>query len=128
MSGETNHDGSFLFAAIICSVILVGSAVYIFWCFSRSKSLLRQWAAIGGFHILHSRLQPFSNGAFHWIYHVRVQGQDGKERSGWVHCGSYWLGILSGKTQILWECDLDELVKGDLSPAQAKAILKRFGI
>jgi hypothetical protein len=106
MSTEAVYSYGFLL------VVIGGVVAYVTWCCSRSKSILRHWAEDSGFEIMDSRLQPLSNGAFDWIssngqtiYHVRIRDREGRERSGWVRCGSFWSGVLSDKTEVKWESE-----------------------
>jgi hypothetical protein len=76
-------------------------------------AIVRAWAAENGFHIVRfekknlTRRGPFSwrsTGRNQAIYHVRVRDREGKERSAWVRCGSYFGGIFfSKKTEVKWD-------------------------
>jgi hypothetical protein len=98
---------------ITCTLLLVvgvGGSVYAAWCFSRSKFLLRSWAAKNGFQILDSTFMPFSKGLFDYFrdlqttYHVRIRDREGREHSGWVHCGSLWTAAFK-LTEASWESE-----------------------
>jgi len=95
-------------------LILIGFAaivvVMVVWSFSRGRALLNRWAQDNGFQILHSEMRTLCAGPFTWtssrnqmVYFVRVRDQEGRERSGWVRCGSFWLGIWSDKTEVRWK-------------------------
>lgn len=84
--------------------------VYVAWCFSRSRSLLQRWASENGLQILDSKLSPSGPPSWNWtssrsqtVYFVRVRDNDGRERRGWVRCGSFWAGVFSDKTEVRWE-------------------------
>jgi hypothetical protein len=96
------------YLALIClaSVIIAWNV----WSFSRGRALLKRWAQENGFQIVHSEFSGFYSGSFTWtssrsqiIYFVQVLDSNGKERSGWVRCGSFWSGIVSDKTEVKWK-------------------------
>jgi hypothetical protein len=97
-------------------IALVAIAVFIGWFWlhiSRAKAVLRAWAAGGGFQILDFRKSYMvGTGPFKWwtnsrgqiVYHVRVRDGGGRDRSGWVRCGSYLGGVLfSQEAEVRWE-------------------------
>ena len=88
-------------------LIVVGSLV---WHFSRSRSLLEQWATANGFQILDSEYRSFRRGPFFWttsksqtVYYVKVRDREGRTHSGWVRCGSWFLGLWSDRTEVRWD-------------------------
>ena len=94
--------------------MLIGFAVVVVvmtvWSFSRGRTLLNRWAEVHGFEILHSECRTLCAGPFTWtssrnqmVYFVRVRDHEGRERSGWVRCGSFWSGIASEKTEVRWK-------------------------
>jgi hypothetical protein len=92
---------------VAIGVIIVGS---IAWHFSRSRSILEHWANEHGFEILHSEYRNFFRGPFFWttargqtVYYVRVRDRQGIERSGWVRCGGWFLGLMADKAEVRWE-------------------------
>jgi hypothetical protein len=95
-----------LFAILAIGLVVAGFA----WHFSRSKALLKQWASENGFELLHSEYRNFFKGPFFWttsrgqtVYYVQVSDSAGNVRSGWVRCGSWWMGLMSDKTEVRWE-------------------------
>jgi len=97
---------AFGYALLLPAAILL--ITYVAWCFYRSRSLLRRWADENRFQIIDFRLT--SSGPLAWtssrsqtIYFVRIRDGDGKERRGWVRCGSFWAGVFSKKTEVKWE-------------------------
>jgi hypothetical protein len=93
---------------VAAPIALVG--LILFWQFSRSRSLLQDWAAQNGFEILKSEFRFFRRGPFFWtsskgqtIYYVTVRDAQGSVRSGWVRCGGWWLGLWSNKTEVRWD-------------------------
>jgi hypothetical protein len=82
----------------------------LWWHFSRSGSLLDQWAEENGYRVLSREYRSFFKGPFFWtssrgqtVYYVTVQDKAGNRRSGWVRCGSWFLGLLSDNVEVRWE-------------------------
>lgn len=104
MSG--NDVGSVL--AVVAFVIF--AIMVIAWHFSRSRSLLEQWAHENGFRIVSSEHRNLVRGPFFWttskgqtVYRVTVEDATGRQRSGWVRCGGWAMGLLSDKVQVRWD-------------------------
>ena len=94
-------------AIILGAVAVIGM---LSWHFSRSRSLLDRWADQHGFEILHSEYRHFFQGPFFWttfrgqtVYRVKVRDGSGQVRSGWVRCGSVFMGLLTDKAEARWE-------------------------
>ena len=92
--------------------LFVGSVVIgsIVWHYSRSRSVLEQWANEHGFEILHSEYRTLFRGPFFWttsrgqtVYYVRVRDRQGTEHTGWVRCGGWFLGLMTNKAEVRWE-------------------------
>jgi hypothetical protein len=103
---------------IVCAVVIVMAAIVAFagwlWLYIwRARAVLRAWAAEGGFQILRfQKTNITGRGPFGWwtnrphqaIYHIRVRDREGRERSCWVRCGSFFGGVLfSNKTEVKWD-------------------------
>jgi len=99
-----------------CLVGLSALALFIsiYWWFDRrSKVILQKWAGLNEFLIMEKRQRYiFFTGPFKWwtnsrnqiIYFVKVCDRNGKERSGWARCGSFWGGVFfSDKIEIRWD-------------------------
>lgn len=101
------------FMAGIGLVIVGGTAgvvLYMVWYFSRSRRLLDQWAAANGYRILESEVRLFFRGPYFMIssnaqtvYRVKVLDRQGNTKSGWVKCGSFFLGVFEDKVEARWE-------------------------
>lgn len=96
--------------AVVCIAVFVGW----FWLHvSRSRFILRTWAAENGFRIVSSETRyMISTGPFKWwtnsggqiVYFVKIRDRDGDERSCWVRCGSYLGGVLfSHEAEVRWD-------------------------
>lgn len=103
-------DSSAIVSYTLLGVFRGGIAAYVIWGYSRARLLLRRWARVNGFEILHSTFGL--GGPFDWtssnsqiVYFVDVRLPDGQERTGWIRCGSFWAGVISDKTEVRWESD-----------------------
>jgi hypothetical protein len=90
--------------------VVTFAILLIVWHYSRSSSLLQQWADQHGYRILHQEYRTFFKGPFFWtaskgqtVYYVTVEDQDGRRRNAWVRCGGYFLGLLSDKVDFHWD-------------------------
>lgn len=106
-------------AADVVSAVVYGcaaTAVFIAWYWlwvRRAKSMLRAWATNGGFRILDFKRHYMFAGSFHWwwlnrpyriVFRVHVLDRAGRERFGWVRCGSNVGGVLfSNHTEVRWD-------------------------
>lgn len=84
-----------------------------FWSNVRSKMILEKWTIENGFQIIDSK-KAFFRGGFGWlttsrnqkVYSITVRDEKGRERSGWLRCGSYFGGIFwSDKAEVKWKED-----------------------
>ena len=96
---------SLLFVALL---VLVSFGLR--WQYTRSETLLERWAEENGFTIVDRRLRHLFRGPFTWttaegqtVYRVTVVDSSGRERSGWVRCGSFAFGLLSDKVCVRWD-------------------------
>jgi hypothetical protein len=92
------------------SLVFVIVVFSIAWHFSRSRQLLEKWVVDNGYQLVHREYRSLRRGPFFWttsrgqaVYYVVVRDALGKERSGWVRCGSWWLGLSSDKVEVAWE-------------------------
>jgi hypothetical protein len=100
---------------LLFAVLVIGVVVLIqFWCTSRARQMVETWARNNGFRILSCRYHWIRRGPFFWnssksqmVYRVTVRTPEGKSRSGWVRCGSYWGGVFVERVEVRWE---DELI------------------
>ncbi len=94
--------------AIACGVVFVG--LMMWWHYSRSDSLLRQWASRNGYRLVSQEYRYLLRGPFFWttsrgqtVYRVTVEDEGGNLRSGWVRCGGWFLGLLSENVEACWD-------------------------
>jgi hypothetical protein len=96
---------------VLVVLLFTGMAVLLFlWHFTRSDSLLSQWAERNCYTILHQEYRTFFKGPFFWtsgkdqtVYYVVVEDQAGNRRKGWVRCGGFFLGLLSDHVEVRWD-------------------------
>jgi hypothetical protein len=95
--------GGFL---VVAAFIVLG----FWWQRSRAITLIDNWAQQNGFTIISRERRFFRLGPFFWttargqeVWHVTVVDPDNQNRSGWVRCGSWFLGLMSDKTEVRWE-------------------------
>lgn len=100
----------FIPLAVVALVIF-----FVNWFYSsRSQSIIQNWANQNGFQLLRYQQKFFRTGPFRWwtigrgqtIYTVIVRTPDGRDRSGWIRCGSFWSGVyFSNDTEVRWETE-----------------------
>jgi hypothetical protein len=107
-----------LFVLVFGLGITIITIFIIFWTFSRSESLLAEWAKENSFEIISQQYIWFARGPFFWstsrsqaIYRVTVQDSAGTQRSAWVRVGSYWWGVMEKKVEARWDDETDEKIK-----------------
>lgn len=92
----------------IVAVLLFGVGMLV-WQSNRSHDIIALWAQENGYRILSQDFAPFK-GPFFWsssrgqtVYHVVVADESGRQREGWVRCGSWWGGLLSSQVEVQWK-------------------------
>jgi hypothetical protein len=96
-----------IFGVVFAIALVVFTLV---WHFTRSSSMLNQWATQRGYRILRQEYCWFFRGPFFWtsskgqtVYYVVLEDSAGSKRRGWVRCGSWWFGLLSDKVEVRWD-------------------------
>jgi hypothetical protein len=99
---------SVLSPVLISLLLVVGLAGHI----ARSDWVLQKWADDFGFHLLQKEYRHFYRGPFFWcssssqtVYRVTVEDKARHVRTGWVRCGSWWLGLWSNESEVRWDDD-----------------------
>lgn len=96
---------------VLAPLLMIAAAIgSIVWAQSRGKSMLETWAHQNGYEILSSEECWFFSGPFFWtsskgqkVYKVTVSEAEGRIRSGYVRCGSFWLGLWSDRVDARWD-------------------------
>jgi hypothetical protein len=100
-----------VYIAVFATLAAIAAGVgFVTFDKRRSIAVLRKWAAENNFELLRSE-RSFSSGAFRWltsvktsVFFVNVRDREGRERSGWVRCGSPFEGVLfSDKAEVKWK-------------------------
>jgi hypothetical protein len=93
---------------IVFGVLIVIASIA--WSFQRSSSILENWAASNGYRIVQKEYRNVARGPFFWttargqtVYRVVVEDRNGNTRTGWVRCGSWWLGLFSDDMDVRWD-------------------------
>ena len=92
------------------ALIIVGAAGVVIYValisIRRSRQLIANWAEDQGYRILHAEQRAFRRGPFGWsskgqtVWRVRLRDEQGREREGWVRCGSFAGGLLSDQIEV----------------------------
>ncbi len=95
---------------LVVPLVLVAMLLAFRWHFARSSSILRRWADENGYEILEKSYRHFFRGPFFFrttkeqtVYRVTVRDKAGNVRTGWVACGSWWLGLWSNQARVRWD-------------------------
>ena len=106
-SPSSMSDPFIPFLMIIFIGVIIASVV---WKESRGQELLERWARENSFRLLNVEECYFNRGPFFWttakgqvVFRVEVQDSQGRQRNGWVRCGSWIGGLLSDETEVRWE-------------------------
>jgi hypothetical protein len=108
------HQKTADFPAMAAGILAILLIVFVYWWFDRrSKIILQKWAYENGFQIMEKKKRYlFFAGPFNWwtnsrnqiIYYLKVRDRNGRERSGWARCGSYFGGVFfSDKIEVKWD-------------------------
>jgi hypothetical protein len=77
--------------------------------FSRAKLLLEKWANENQYQLLHAEYRSIRRRPFLWsakgqaVYRVEIRDEQGNERTGWVRCGSWLLGVFADEVKVKWD-------------------------
>ena len=93
------------------AVFLIAVLIAVDWYrISRSRSILKEWAAWNGLQILSLKrafwtgaFNPFTTSRSQVVFWVRVRDGAGHDRSGWVRCGSFWGGLSRSRAEVKWQ-------------------------
>src|SRR5262249_4474744 len=84
-------------------------ALALLWPSWGSRRVLDGWAERDGYRILDADYRNCCRGPYFWTtakgqddYRVAVE-VEGSVRRGWVRCGSWGLGLFSGRAEVRWD-------------------------
>jgi hypothetical protein len=93
-------------------LVLVSIWLGFVWSRSRSEAIIKKWAVKNGFTVLSSKNYHFVRGPFflrsdprQTVYNVTIRDQSGQDRSAWVRCGGWLLGLVSDDIKVMWDND-----------------------
>src|SRR5215203_3704968 len=108
--GASSMDGAGA-ALLIVLVVVIGLASMA-WSFSRSRSLIQEWADENGYRVVEAKYRWIVRGPFFWttsksqtVYRLTVEDAHGNLRRGWVRCGSWLAGLWSHRVDVRWDED-----------------------
>jgi hypothetical protein len=94
----------------ITVLLVLGAVVLSVMHFARGRSLLDAWAEREGLQLVSANHCWLWRGPFWWrsskshaVYRVVVRSASGAARSGYVRCGSFFAGVLSGAVAVEWD-------------------------
>lgn len=95
-----------LFPVLILALVVV----IIAWTARRSRTMVEKWAIEHDLELLDAQWRWFRKGPYFWkssknqhVYHFTVTDEDGVQRTGWIRCGGYWLGLLTSEVDVIWD-------------------------
>lgn len=101
---SASNDAAVALAVLAIAVIAFLSLT---WQSGRSRSIAEQWAEENGFTLMSSESRWLRRGSFFWttsrgqtVYYITVRNAEGRQRSGYLRCGSFWDGLLSHKAAV----------------------------
>ena len=98
-----------VFIIFLIFIFVAFFPAFLIFHFSRSRSILEQWAESNGYEIVSSE-HRFLGGPFWWrkskgqeVYYVTIRTPDGQLKRGWVRCGGWFWGIFTNKADVEWD-------------------------
>ena len=106
---SSSNGAGVILIALLMIVLVVAS---IAWTFSRSRSLIQEWADENGYRLLDYEYRWIARGPFFWttskgqtVYRVTIEDGRGNVRKGWVRCGSWLAGLWSHRVDVRWDAE-----------------------
>ena len=92
---------------VVFTVVATGSLV---WHYSRSSSMLEEWASEQGYEVVSAERRFLRRGPFFFttakgqeVFYVTVMDGDGRTRHAYVRVGGFFLGLFSNNVDVRWE-------------------------
>lgn len=96
----------FLGFIFICFVLLP------WWTISRARTFLDHWAETNGYQVVSASVRLLRRGPYFLkssnnqvVFRITVSAALDDVRTGWVRCGSYWLGVLAHEVDVTWDSE-----------------------
>lgn len=91
----------------------VGAFVLLSVAFSsrRSHDIIDEWAESKGLTVTSKERRMLMKGPFFFashgqtVYYVTVRNSEGRQRSAYVKCGGFFLGLFSDQIDVRWDGD-----------------------
>jgi hypothetical protein len=93
--------------AVVCFAVI--TVLVVIWRVGRSRSLAQRWAQQNGYRLIACERRFFRRGPFWWrtseyqdVFRVTVIDKTGRQRSGYIRVGGWFLGLLSDVVAVEW--------------------------
>ena len=79
------------------------------WQHSKADTILQRWALASGVELVSAQKRYLRTGPFllysrgQFVFRIVVRDQVGTQRAGWIRVGSWLAGVLSEKTEVIWD-------------------------
>src|SRR3954451_9279811 len=92
----------FLPLALIVTVI-------VWWQHSKADTILKRWTLASGFELVSAQKRYLRTGPFllysrgQFVFRIVVRDHAGTQHAGWIRIGGWLAGVLSDKTEVIWD-------------------------
>jgi len=92
-------------------ILLTGLVVLLNWLYYRwARRRLEAWARESRIDIRRCQWRLFLRGPYdalgkYAVFRIVAADPSGSERVGWVRLGSFWLGLMTDESHVVWERD-----------------------
>ena len=93
--------------------LIIPAALFVagltWWQHSRADTILKRWALASGVEVLSAQKRYLRTGPFlfqgkgRFIFRIVVRDAEGTRRAGWIRVGGWLAGLLSDKTEVIWD-------------------------
>jgi hypothetical protein len=94
----------------VCLILAVVCVGLTWFQYARADEILRGWAKEAGMEVVSAEKRYWRTGPFflrhsrgQFVYRITVRDPAGAERSGWIRVGGWLGGVLSNKTNVIWD-------------------------
>lgn len=94
--------------ALIVPFALIVVAL-VWWQHSKADTILKRWALASGVELLSAQKCYLRTGPFHFssrgqfVFRIVVREEQGTQREGWARVGGWLAGVLTDKTEVIWD-------------------------
>lgn len=97
-----------IISVFLSLVLLV--AVLVWWQHTRADEILQRWAQAAKVELLSAQKRYLRTGPFfmnqargQFVFRIVVRDHTGTERTGWLRVGGWLAGVVSDKTEVVWD-------------------------